>query len=50
MCTPTPYVLPSVGGNLSILYFPGVFGDLLLWEEGALYYSPNSGTMVLSTQ
>ena len=28
-------------------YFPGVFGDLLLWEETALYYSPNGGAVSL---
>lgn len=31
------------GGNLSLDYFPGVLGDLIVWEETALYYSPNGG-------
>ena len=29
-------------------YFPGVFGDLILWEETALYYSPNGGAVSLT--
>ena len=33
----------NVGGNLTVEYFPGTFGDLLIWEETALYYSPNGG-------
>jgi len=26
-----------------MVFFPGTFGDLLVWEETALYYSPNGG-------
>ena len=31
------------GGNLTTQFFPDVFGHLLVWENTALYYSPNTG-------
>ena len=38
------YLLFIVGGNLTATFFPDDFGDLLVWEDRALYYSPNKGT------
>lgn len=45
-------VLPSIlsllicmflGGNLTARFFPGGFGDMLVWGKTALYYSANKG-------
>ena len=35
--------LHVIGGNLTVKFFPGGFGDVLVWEETALYYSSNKG-------
>ena len=32
-----------LGGNLTARFFPGGFGDVLVWEETALHYSANKG-------
>ena len=32
-----------LGGNVTARFFPGGFGDVLVWEETALYYSANKG-------
>lgn len=36
-------ILPYVGGNLTAVYGADGFGDMFIWEERALYYSPNGG-------
>ena len=44
-CTESVMVVFVVlsGGNLMTQFFPDVFGHLLVWENTALYYSPNRG-------
>ena len=32
-----------LGGNLTAVYGADGFGDLFIWEETKLYYSPNGG-------
>lgn len=43
-------ILSSVGGNLTAVYGADGFGDVFIWEETALYYSPNGGQYRLAIQ
>ena len=37
-----------IGGNLSAVYNVDDFGDLYIWEETEVYYSPNGGFLAYS--